>query len=82
MDIKKIMKKINEFTHQNLGQDARIVGIQATEAGWKGVVEVYEDNAFIKSLGLETNAKVKNVYQVELDEQLNVMAFGQTQGAS
>lgn len=56
-------------------ESVKIVKTLKTEDGWEALAEVYEDSAFIKELGLQTRVKDRNLYEVKLDEDLDITAF-------
>ena len=77
MSIIKAGNKIKEFLEENLGRQAKIIKLAKTENGWTGDAEVFEDSAFIKSLGLPAKVQDRNIYEVILTEALEVVAFKQ-----
>lgn len=56
-------------------KDLKVIKIQPIADGWEMEVEVYEESAFIKSLGLPTQVQDRNIYAVRLDEQLNIQSY-------
>ncbi|MCX7003896.1 MAG: hypothetical protein NTV22_11560 [bacterium] len=68
-------KTICDFLHKKLGRDAKITRLEKTEQGWIGVAEVFEESSFIKSLGLATKVQDKNIYQVTLNNALEVVGY-------
>jgi hypothetical protein len=82
MDIKRVIKKLAEFSKQNLGNDAKVVEVSGGSGGWNGLVEVYEDDPFIKSLGLGAPVKTRQLYEIQLDDNLQVVGFGLHQALS
>lgn len=68
--------KAVEFVKKTLHlADARVVRAARGESGWEVEVEVFEESAFIKALGLPTRVRDRNVYVVNLDDQLNIQAY-------
>lgn len=55
--------------------EARVIKAARSESGWDVEVEVYEESSFIKALGLPTRVRDRNVYLVNLDDQLNIQSF-------
>ncbi|OGL45055.1 MAG: hypothetical protein A2W05_08565 [Candidatus Schekmanbacteria bacterium RBG_16_38_10] len=43
--------------------------------GWEIEAEVYEESSFIKSLGLPTRVQDRNIYEVKLNEKLEVQSY-------
>jgi hypothetical protein len=56
-------------------EDAKVVKITKTPEGWEEEVEVYEESSFIKSCGLPTRVKDRNIYMVKVDENLEVQSY-------
>ena len=68
--------KAVEFVKKTMHlHDARVVKAAHGEAGLEVEVEVFEESAFIKALGLHTRVRDRNVYLVKLDDQLNVQSY-------
>ena len=68
--------KAVEFVKKTLRlADARVVRAARGESGWEVEVEVYEESAFIKALGLPTRVRDRNIYLVSLDDQLSVQSY-------
>lgn len=65
-----------EFVKKTLRlEEARVVKAVRGESGWEIEVEVYEESSFIKALGLPTRVRDRNVYLVNLDDQLNIQSY-------
>lgn len=74
--IEEIGANAVEFVKKNLRlADARVVRAARGESGWEVEVEVYEESAFIKSLGLPTRVRDRNIYLVKFDDQLSVQSY-------
>ena len=56
-------------------EDAKVVKITKTPEGWEGEVEVYEESSFIKSIGLSTKVKDRNIYKIKVDENLEIQSY-------
>ena len=68
--------KAVEFVKKTLSlADARVVRAARGESGWEVEVEVFEESAFIKALGLPTRVRDCNVYLVNLDDELNIQSY-------
>ena len=68
--------KAVEFVKKTLRlTDARVVRAARGESGWEVEVEVFEESAFIKALGLPTRVRDRNVYVVNLDDELNIQSY-------
>lgn len=68
--------KAVEFIKTTMHLDeARVVKAVHGDSGMEVEVEVFEESAFIKALGLHTRVRDRNVYLVNLDDQLNVQSY-------
>ena len=68
--------KAVEFVKQTLSlADARVIRAARGESGWEVEVEVFEESAFIKALGLPTRVRDRNVYLVNMDDELNIQSY-------
>lgn len=59
-------------------EDAKVIKITKIPEGWEGEVEVYEESSFIKSIGLPTKVKDRNIYKIKVDENLDVQSYERT----
>lgn len=75
MKIQQASGAIIDFLKKTLGQDAKVMSIRENEKGWIADAEVYEESSFIKSLGLNTRVKDKNIYSVQLGQDLEVLSY-------
>lgn len=55
--------------------DIKVIKITKAGDGWEAEAEVFEENSFIKSLGLPTRVQDKNVYSVQLTDTLEVLSY-------
>jgi hypothetical protein len=56
--------------------DAKVIRVIKTPSeGWEGNIEVYEESSFIKSIGLSTKVRDRNIYTVRVDENLEVQSY-------
>lgn len=75
-NIEDTRKAVIDFLKKVLGvNDVKV--IKATKVGdvWEAEAEVFEENSFIKSLGLPTRVQDRNVYAVKLDDGLEVQSY-------
>lgn len=71
-----VRQKVTSFLGDALMvKSVKVVKTLKTEDGWEALAEVYEDSAFIKELGLQTRVKDRNLYEVKLAGDLEVIAF-------
>lgn len=68
MEIEKVGKEIKDFFKKTLDRDSRVIKIAKLNDGWIGESEVYEESAFIKSLGLSTRVQDRNIYEIKLTD--------------
>ena len=75
-NIDEAARAMSEFLKRTLSvEDAKAIKIAKTPEGWEGEVEVYEESAFIKSIGLSTKVKDRNIYKIKVDENLEVQSY-------
>lgn len=79
MKIQQASEVITGFLKKTLKQDAKVMSIRENEKGWIADAEVYEESSFIKSLGLNTRVKDKNIYSVQLGQDLEVLSYSLSQ---
>jgi len=75
-NIEKARKAVSEFLKKTLDvKDVKVIKAAKIGDGWETEAEVYEESAFIKSLGLPTRVQDKNIYEVKLDGNLEVQSY-------
>jgi len=75
-DIEKAGKAVVEFLNKTLDvKDVKVIKTTKVEDGWETEAEVYEESSFIKSLGLPTKTKDRNIYAVKLNDSLDVESY-------
>lgn len=75
-NIENVKNEVAEFFKKALKTNAiKIVTIKKMVDGWKVVAEVYEESAFIKSLGLPTKVQDRNIYECKLDNDLEIQSY-------
>lgn len=80
--IEEVSEQAVAFVKRRLSlAEARVIRAASSESGWGVEVEVYEESAFIKALGLPTRVRDCNIYLLKFDDQLNVQSYGR-KGAS
>ena len=75
MKIQEVGKAIKDFLKKTLNKDSNVLKIAQAEDGWTGEAEVYEESSFIKSLGLATKVQDRNIYAIELNDNLEVVSY-------
>jgi len=74
--IEKAGRAVSEFLKKTLNvKDVRVIKAAKVGDGWETEAEVYEESSFIKSLGLPTRVRDKNIYEVKLDDNLEVQSY-------
>jgi hypothetical protein len=72
MDVKKT---VVEFIKENITcYDVTVVKIEKSNDIWSTVAEVYEDDSFLKSMGMPPK-QVRLFYSVKMDDNLEVTSF-------
>lgn len=56
-------------------EDVKVIKATRVGDGWETEAEVYEESAFIKSIGLPTKVQDRNVYGVKLSDSLEVESY-------
>ena len=75
-NIDKAAQVMSGFLKRTLPvEDAKVVKITKIPEGWEGEVEVYEESSFIKSIGLSTKVKDRNIYRIAIDKNLDVQSY-------
>ena len=75
MEIEKIGNAIKAFLKKTLDKDSKVLKIVKSPEGWTGEAEMYEESSFIKSLGLATKVQDRNIYAIELNDNLEVVSY-------
>lgn len=73
--IEKVGKAITDFFKKTLGRDSKVIKVTKTQDGWIGEAEIYEESSFIKSLGLPTRVQDRNIYEIKLSDNLEVISY-------
>lgn len=65
-----------EFLKNTLGvQEVKVIKATKVDDGWEAEAEVYEENSFLKSVGLPTKVQDRNLYAVKLSDSLEVESY-------
>ena len=75
MKIEEVGKAIKDFLKKVLDKDSKVIKIEKSQEGWIGKAEVFEESAFIKSLGLPTKVQDRNIYEIKLTDNLEVNSY-------
>ena len=75
-DINDAGRVVGEFLKKTLGaKDVKLIKTTKVGDGWEAEAEVYEESSFIKSLGLPTRVRDRNIYLVKLNDGLEVESY-------
>lgn len=75
-EIEKARDVIADFLKKTLNaNEVKIFKEMRTTDGWEAEAEVYEDSSFIKALGLHTRVQDRNIYEVKLNHELEVLSY-------
>ena len=67
---------VGEFLKKTLeAKDVKMIKTAKVGDGWEAEAEVYEESSFIKSLGLPTRVRDRNIYLVKLNDGLEVESY-------
>jgi len=65
-----------EFLKRTLNiEDVKVIKAAKIDDGWETEAEVYEQNSFLKSVGLPTKVQDRNIYTVTLSDSLEVESY-------
>ena len=79
--IEEARNVVSSFLKKTLSpKDVKVIRVASVDDGWETEAEVYEDSAFIKSVGLPTKVQDRNIYEVKLDNSLAVQSYGRKEG--
>jgi alcohol dehydrogenase YqhD (iron-dependent ADH family) len=75
-NIEEAKGTVIEFLQRALGvKDVKVIGATKVDNQWHIEAEVYEENSFLKSLGLPTKVQDRNIYEVRLNDNLEVESY-------
>jgi alcohol dehydrogenase YqhD (iron-dependent ADH family) len=74
--IEEAKDTVIEFLQRALNvKDVKVIGATKVDNQWHIEAEVYEENSFLKSLGLPTRVQDRNIYEVRLNDNLEVESY-------
>jgi hypothetical protein len=75
-DLEETRAAVVEFLKKILDvEGVKVIAATRIDDGWEMEAEVYEESSFIKSLGLPTRVKDRNIYIVKLNDNLEVESY-------
>jgi len=80
MKIEEAGQAIKNFIKTTLGKDSKLIRVEKADNGWLGEAEVYEESSFIRALGLPTRVQDKNIYEIKLADDLEVLSYRRKEG--
>lgn len=75
MKIEEAGKAATEFLRRTLQKEGAIVKMNRTPEGWEVQAEVIEVSEYIKTLGIPTTVRDRNLYEIKLDHNLEVVSY-------
>ena len=74
--IQEAKNMVVEFLQKALEvTNVKVIGAMKIDNEWHIEAEVYEENSFLKSLGLPTKVQDRNIYVVKLSDGLEVESY-------
>jgi alcohol dehydrogenase YqhD (iron-dependent ADH family) len=74
--IEEAKNTVLEFLQKVLdAKDVKVIGATKVDNQWHIEAEVYEENSFLKSLGLPKRVQDRNIYEVRLNDNLEVESY-------
>jgi alcohol dehydrogenase YqhD (iron-dependent ADH family) len=74
--IEEAKDAVVEFLQKVLGvKEIKVIGAAKVNNQWHIEAEVYEENSFLKSLGLPTKVQDRNIYEIKLNDNLEVESY-------
>lgn len=75
-NIEEAGRVVSEFLKKALNvNNVKVIKTTKVDAGWEAQAEVYEESSFIKSLGLPSRVQDRNIYSVNLNDDLEVQSY-------
>jgi hypothetical protein len=75
-DFNDVRRTVGEFLKKTMAaKDFKIIRTAKVGEVWEAEAEVYEESSFIKSLGLPTRVRDRNIYLFKMNDGLEVESF-------
>ncbi|MBU1260416.1 gas vesicle protein [bacterium] len=75
-NIGETRQAVVEFLKKTLNvEEVKVIKAAKVDDGWEAEAEVYEQNSFLKSVGLPTKVQDRNIYAVKLSDSLEVESY-------
>lgn len=78
MQIDKVNKTLGNFIKASFSNQFTITGLKKEGKNWAATAEIFEESAFIQTIGKKTGAKDKNRYSFVLNDDLEIIAYEKT----
>ncbi|MBI4240406.1 MAG: gas vesicle protein [Candidatus Rokubacteria bacterium] len=75
MRIEEVDRVVQDFLREVLKKEGTIVKTSKTSEGWEVQMEVIEENAYTKALGIRARVMDRNIYEAKLSDDLEVVSF-------
>jgi hypothetical protein len=75
MRIEEVNRTVIGFLKEILNKEGTIIKTGKTAEGWEAWVEVIEVSEYIKALGIPTTVRDRNLYEIKLDHNLEVLSY-------
>lgn len=72
MRISAVVTTVNNFFAEELKRPGEVIGVTKTENGWKVLIEVIEEDEYMR---VRAKDDLLATYEVELDDNLEVLGF-------
>ena len=75
MKIGEVNQAVLGFLREVLKKEGSIIKTSKTSEGWEVQVEIIEESAYMKALGIPARVMDRNVYEAKLSDDLEVVSF-------
>ena len=75
MKIEEVNRAVLGFLREVLKKEGAIIKTSKTPEGWEVQVEVIEENAYLKALGIPARVMDRNFYEAKLSNDLEVVSY-------
>jgi len=75
MKIEEVNRVVQDFLSEVLKKEGTIIKTSKTSEGWEVQVEIIEENAYVKALGIPARVMDRNFYEAKLSDDLDVVSY-------
>jgi len=75
MKIEEVNRAVERFLREVLKKEGATIKTSKTSEGWEVQVEVIEENAYTKALGIRARVMDRNLYEARLSDDLEVVSY-------